>query len=92
MLTIVITDSRGRYLDTIIDDEHILVSVHSGVKLRHVALQAIEIIPRFHAHVILFMAGINDITFRNRRTRQVHLINNSPSALIDHLIQKLNRA
>lgn len=92
MLTIVITDSRGRYLDTIINDEHILVSVHSGARLRHVAQKALEIIPRFRPHVILLMAGINDITRRNRWTRRVHLINNSPSILIDHLIYELNHA
>lgn len=92
MLTIVITDSRGRYLDTLINDEHILVSVHSGAKLRHVAAQALQIIPRFHPDNILLMAGINDITCRNRHTRRVHLISNSPADLINHLILELNRA
>lgn len=92
MLTIIIPDSRGCYLDTIIDDERILVSVHSGVKLRHVANQALEIFPRFRPHVILLMAGINDIRCCNRCTRQDHWINNSPSALIDHLTLELNHA
>lgn len=92
MLTIVITDSRGRYLDTLIDDEQILVSIHSGAKLRHIATQAVSIIPRFRPDVILLMAGINDITSLNRRTRQVHLISTSPTDLINHLMFELNRA
>lgn len=92
MLTIVITDSRGRYLDTMMNDEDILVSVNSGAKLKHVALKAVEIIPRFCPDVVLLMAGINDFTYRNRRTRKVQLISNSESQLIIHLSGELNRA
>lgn len=38
------------------------------------------------------MAGINDITYRNRRTRRVYLISNSQADLINHLISELKRA
>lgn len=71
MLTIVICDSRGRYLDTILDREDILVSYHSGATLHRVATEAVNVIDRFQPDTILLMAGINDMTVLNRVTRKV---------------------
>lgn len=92
MLTIVVTDSRGRHLDTVLDHEDILVSSHSGATLYTVTMRAIEIIHRYRPDVILIMAGINDITILNRHTRRVRLISTSTSVIISHLISEINRA
>lgn len=92
MLTIVIADSRGRYLDTWVDNEEILISFHSGAKLMNVAYEALKIIPRFKPEIILLMAGVNDLTTLNGRTRRVSLISTSRSYLIHHLITEINRA
>lgn len=92
MLTIVVTDSRGRYLDTMVDDENILISFHSGARLTDVATHAINIIGRFRPDLILLLAGINDITVLNRITRRVSLISNSRRSLINHLIYQINLA
>lgn len=92
MLTIVVADSRGRYLDTWVDNEEILISFHSGAKLYDVAQEAIRIIPRFNPDIIVLMAGINDMTVLDRQTRQVHLKSTSRSYLIHHLIKEINQA
>lgn len=44
MLTIIIADSRGRSLDTLINDANILVTFYSGAGLSYIANQAIDII------------------------------------------------
>lgn len=92
MLTIVVTDSRGRFLDTMVDDESILVSHHSGATLYDVATHAINIVRRFQPDLILLIAGINDMTVLNRRNRQVRLISNSRAAIINYLIHRINLA
>lgn len=92
MLTIAITDSRGRNLDAWVENEEILISAHSGAKLMDTALEALHIIPRFNPDVIVLIAGINDITVMNRQTRRVRLISNSRSTIINHLITQINRA
>lgn len=75
-----------------IDDENILVSFHSGATLQRVAAKACDIIARFRPQTIVLMAGINDITVRNRRTRKVSLISNSRAVIISYLIRKINQA
>lgn len=92
MLTIIVSDSRGRYLDTLIDDENILVSFHSGANLSRVAIEAVNIIRRFNPNTIVLMAGINDITRLNRRTRKISLFSSSRSVIIHHLISCINQA
>lgn len=92
MLTIAVCDSRGRYLDTWVDNENILVSFHSGAKLNDVAHEAPKIIPRFKPDIIVLMAGVNDLTVLDRRTRQVRLISTSRSVMIHHLITQINWA
>lgn len=92
MLTIVVADSQGRYLDTMVDDENILISFHSGATLTDVAAHAINIIGRHQPDLILLLAGINDITMLNRTTRQVALISTSRGVIIDHLIRRINLA
>lgn len=92
MLTIVVADSRGRHLDMVLDHEEILVSFLSGATLHTVALRAIDIISRYHPDIILVMAGINDITIRNRYTGRVSLISNTTSVIIDHLVNRINQA
>lgn len=92
MLTIILADSRGRSLDTVMENENILVSAHSGANLLRLAHIAIQIISRYSPDVILIMGGINNITRLNRQTRRVSLISNSRASLINHLISKLNEA
>lgn len=92
MLTIIVADSHGRYLDTLIDDENILVSFHSGANLLQIANKAIDIISRFRPQTVVLMAGINDITVLSQRTRKVSLISNSCALIINHLIGKINQA
>lgn len=92
MLTVVLTDSRGRYLDTLLDDENILVSFYSGATLAFIAEQALEVISRHRPDMIIIMAGINDLTILNRTTRRVRLISNNSRAMIDQLIESINLA
>lgn len=92
MLTIVIADSRGRHLDMWVDNEEILISFHPGARLIDVAREALHIVPRFSPDIILLMAGINDTTIMDRRTRQVRLISISRAVIIQHLICQINQA
>lgn len=92
MLTIVITDSRGRALDSFLDNEDILVSAHSGATLFQLASRAVDIINKHQPDIILLMGGINNLTILNRQTRRVSLISTSRGTLISHLIQKINEA
>lgn len=57
-----------------------------------IALEALHIIPRFNPDVIVLIAGINDITVMDRRTRRVRLISTSCATIINHLISQINRA
>lgn len=42
--------------------------------------------------MVVIMAGINDMTIRNWRTRRVSLVSHSPRELTNLLIQKINAA
>lgn len=92
MLTIVVTDSRGKNLDTWVNNEEVLIASYSGARLIDVAREALNIIPRFWPDTILLMAGINDVTTLNRRTRKVRLISTSRALIIQYLIQQINHA
>lgn len=92
MLTIVVCDSRGRYLDTMIDREDILVSYHSGATLHKVALEAINIMTRFKPDTLLIMAGINDMTIMDRVTRKVRPVSLSVEVLVNHVTTRINQA
>lgn len=92
MLTIVVTDSRGRNLDTWVDNEEVLISFHSGARLLDVAHQALNIISRFRPDVILLMAGVNDMTYIDRISRKVKLVTTSRGLMIQHLINQINQA
>lgn len=74
------------------DNEEVLISFQSGAKLIDVTGEALRIIPRFRPDVILLMAGLNDITTLNRRTRKVRLISTSCAFMIQHLISQINQA
>lgn len=75
-----------------LDHEDILVSFHSGATLHLIALRVLDIIARHSPDVVLIMAGIKDITNRNRFTGRVSLISNSTSIIINHLINMINHA
>lgn len=92
MLTIVLADSRGRNLDTFIDDENILVAFYSGATLSIIADRALEVIQRHRPDLIVIMAGINDLTCLNRHTRRVSLVFNDTRALSNLLITNINHA
>lgn len=92
MLTIVVTDSRGRALDSFLDHDNILVSTQSGAKLHQLADRACNIIYRHRPDVVLLMGGINNLTILNRHTRRVSLISTSRGVMINYLIQQINEA
>lgn len=92
MLTIVVCDSRGRYLDSMVDREDSLDSYHSGGTLHRVALEAIDIMARFNPDTLLIMAGINDMTIMDRTTRKVRPISLSVEVLINHVTSRVNQA
>lgn len=92
MLTIVIADSRGRHLDMYVDHDDIKISFQSGARLMTVAHKALEIINRFHPDIILLMAGVNDMTVRNKYTGRVSLISTSPTTIVNHVLQQINLA
>lgn len=92
MLTIVVADSRGRHLDMYLDHDDIKVSFQSGATIIDVARKALDIIDLHRPDVVLLMAGINDLTFRNRFTRRVRLISTSSASLSNHLIEQINHA
>lgn len=79
-------------MDMYLDHDDIKVSFHSGAGLIGVARKAMEIIEMHRPDTLLIMAGINDITVRNRYTGRVRLISTSANVIVSHMIQLINQA
>lgn len=91
-LTLVFTDSRGKCLDTYIDHDNIKVKYYKGVGL----LQLIDLADHFIRYLnptcVLFIAGICDLTFKDRLRRKIRLRYDNFYDMFHHLSEQFTQA
>lgn len=89
--TLVISDSRGVPVIRRIDDPNIICKAVRGARLQDMAGLADQLIAAHHPKTCLILAGVNNMTVRNRRTRSVSLVYYDPFELANHIIRLINR-
>lgn len=96
MRTLVIADSRGAGLQTIlkskenIGDTEVLVYRGAGSELA--AIRAIPTVKRFKPDLIILHAGICDLTWRDRNTKRTYLRHRNTDENIKHLMMAYGTA
>lgn len=90
-VTVVLTDSRGASLRRMIGDPNVIIEAVRGARLQEMVGRAAALIPRLNPKSCLVIAGINNMTIMNRRTRKVSLLYYDPFELANHVIRLINR-
>lgn len=90
-VTVVICDSRGVPVRRRISDDNVICEAVRGARLQDVPGLADELISRYNPATCLIIAGINNMTIMNRRTRKVSLVYYDPFELANHVIRLINR-
>ena len=77
MKSLIITDSRGTGISHIIakniETDNVTVSVHRGAGLQQAARRALPTFRTLNPEIVIIMAGICNITEKNKRTSEIHL-------------------
>lgn len=85
-LTLVFTDSRGKCLDAYLDTDEIQVKYFKGCGLIDLVELADIYILNLKPTCVLFIAGVCDMTTRNRGTKNIALKFTTYGQLTDHMI------
>ena len=94
---IVFTDSRGDKLQELIDSrnktkEHFEVDFLKGAIFDDLVDKADKYLHTHPFDVIYIAGGVNDITYKDRRTNLIHYTWGQESSLKDHLVSTFRRA
>lgn len=80
---LIIADSRGRGIETVInnlnDNYNVSVVVHPGAGLELAVLRSIPTIRHLQPALVLMLAGICDLTWKNKNTKVINLRHTSVS-------------
>ena len=87
---VIITDSRGRGLQSVLDAKNstgmrLSVRFYPGAGIARLTTEAAAHLSGAPDDVIIFMGGVNDITTKDHRTRRVHLTKTNVDVLTQHL-------
>lgn len=90
-ITLVISDSRGVPVTRRIDDPNVICRAVRGARLQDMIGIADSMIATHQPKTCLILAGVNNITLRDRRTRRVSLMYYDPFELANFIIRLINR-
>lgn len=91
-ITLILTDSRGIPVRRMIGDPNIKLEATRGARLHDMISIATTMIARYNPSSCLIIAGVNDMTVLDRRTRKVSLLYYDPFEMANHIIRAINRA
>lgn len=90
MSTIIIADSRGRdiqqHLDKLIPGKETWVLVHRGAGYELAVIKSLRSITSSKPKAIIIMAGICDITWRDKKTKKTKLRYNTTEECVKHVM------
>lgn len=89
--TLVLCDSRGVPVERHLSDVNVICKSMRGARLQDMKNLAVSMIPIHEPTTCLILAGINNMTIRNRHTRKVTLLYFDPFDLANHIIRLINR-
>ena len=96
MEVIVIADSRGRGLQQLVNSlltgVKVQMMVHSGAGLELAAIKSIQAITRVQPKIIILMAGICDITWRDKKTKKTKLRYEGVTECVENVIRAAKAA
>lgn len=89
--TLVILDSRGIPVQRLIDDPGVVCRSYRGARLQDITRHAEDLIPVIRPTSCLIVAGVINLTHKNRRNGMVILIYYDPFELANFVIRLINR-
>lgn len=92
-VTLVVMDSRGSKLGPLYSElynEDVRIFSYPGASLTRLSLQAFTLVQQIKPRLMIIMGGINDLTTRNRETRQLSLRFTSSVNYVDHIMAIIN--
>lgn len=90
-ITLVLSDSRGVPVTRRIADPNVICRAVWGARLQDMVGLADLMIAAHQPKTCLILAGVNNITTLDRRTRRVSLVYFDPFELANHIIRLINR-
>lgn len=94
--TLVIADSRGAGMSILLDEYNdigrTVVLTHRGAGYIRAAMDSLETIRSFKPTMIVLLAGICDVTARNRNTKITTVRSTDPILLLENVSAALSRA
>lgn len=89
--TLVLLDSRGAPVLRQINNPGIVCRMYRGARLQEIVRHAEELIPHIRPKSCLIVAGVNNLTYKNRCNGLVYLNYYDPFELANHIIRLVNR-
>lgn len=90
-ITFALFDSRGIPVQRMMDNPAVVCRSYRGARLQDIARHAEELIPVIRPTSCLIVAGVNNLTHKNRHNGTVLLIYYDPFELANHIIRLVNR-
>lgn len=87
--TLIVCDSRGASIQAHLTDPDIVCKVYRGARIIDVVMRATQIMDQLHPRTCLILAGINDVTYRDRETRLIRVTNTDSFDLANSVISKI---
>lgn len=87
--TLIVCDSRGAGVQGHLTDPDIVCKVYRGARIIDVVLRASKIINQIQPKTCLILVGINDVTYRDRSTKLVHVRCTDSFDLANSVINKI---
>ena len=93
MKVIIISDSRGRRLQALIEAQSppfdIRVLVHPGAGVEMAVLRSVPTLKLYEPDLVLVFAGVCDLTWKNKRTKEIGLRHTEPLENIQQVMGAL---
>ena len=90
MKVLIISDSRGRRLQALIEGLNpaftVRVLVHPGAGLELAVLRSVSTLGVFEPDVVLIFAGVCDLTWKNKQTKKIGLQHSTIQGNVDQLM------